>query len=227
MSKKFVNKLAIHFEIPVENIADKVQVREAKNKLVESINTYSDSLKLDPNILVVDMVIIAKPEDYLTRADTPVNAHIAELMASKTDAINKNAKKKSDLPVPSTSKPKAKDDDEPPRVKAMTMEEIKAAQEEESIPAPKVKPVVKQTADDDVKVITDKVFEKLKRTEKSVAIISAFAKAGKEVTIDELAKLANIPNRKDVSSWLAQTSKKIKAIEMLGGGVYKLNPDKV
>ena len=58
------------------------------------------------------------------------------------------------------------------------------------------------------------------------SIITALAKAGGEVTIDQLMKATKL-NKNDVTSWLAQTGKKVKAVENTGRGKYQLNFDAV
>jgi hypothetical protein len=222
MSKKFMPKVALHFEVPYEE-QNKDSFKACLGVLAQQAIDYGKALELNANALIPDVVVILTPEDYLKRADTPVNVELAQLMAQK--APPKTSKKKVEVT-------REEEDNDPPVVKAMSVDQYKtekakaiiaeeAAQEKsvvtaKSTPAPTV---------DLVKQVTDKIFENLKRTEKSVTIVTAFAKAGKELTLDELMKATKL-NKNDICSWLNQTGKNVKAIEKTGRGLYKFNPDK-
>ena len=234
---KFTTKLVLYYEVPIEDLTNQKLVKEGYKLLAQQIMDHAKAVEKDPNVIIMDSVFITKDEDYKSRADSPVNVHLAELMAGRTAALTTKTKKKkeeSDLPVSNSSTPATTpaDDDEPPRVKAMSMAELAAAQAEKAKndePSPVIPPVTDKSAAiaaEDSQVVLDKIFENLKRTQKSVTILTAMAKAGKELTMDDLIKITGL-EKNDVSSWLNQTGKSIKAVTKVKRGVYKLDPDKV
>ena len=93
-----------------------------------------------------------------------------------------------------------------------------------TVEAPKIPKVL--TVDETIPLL-EKVFADLKRTEKSVKIVSVFAaNSGIDLSIDRLVRDTGL-NKNDLSSWLAQTGKRIKAITNPSRGVYKFDPDKL
>ena len=243
MSKQFTSKVALFLQVPVD-VSNAKDVKAAKELLLQQLKDYAAAAEKDPNVIIMDMVFILSPDDYAKRSEDNVNVHLAELMAERQTPLAVPRKPKDTTedvkPVPDkVLKPAKKekkqeaeevDPDEKPHVKAADWTKLKEQAEaqvatETSVSKVKVtKPV--PVADDDVKFIIDKIFENLKRTEKSVTVLTAFAKAGGEVTLDDLARATKL-EKGDICSWLNQTGKKVKAIESTGRGKYRLNPDKV
>ena len=227
-----MSKVALYLEVPVENPYDKDSFKIAVDLLAEHAIQYGKLVEKNPNIVIADTVLIMKPEDYMNRADTPVNLQLAEAMSHKGPGP-KPAKKKVEPVVIRDEEDEAESDEGPPVVQAKSVAEYKStkakaiiaeeADQEKSVVT--VKSTVVPTPDA-AQELTDKIFEKLSRTKKSVTIISAFAKAGKEMTLEELMKVTKL-NKNDVSSWLNQTGKTVKAIVKLSRGLYKFDPDQV
>jgi hypothetical protein len=244
MSNKFTSKIALYFQVPVQDLSNAKEVKAAKDALVQMFKDYAVAVEKDPNVLIADMVFIMSPEDYAKRGDEPINVHLAELMAARTEALAKKPAKKADepkdsKPVPDKviAKPAKKapepepeqDEDERPAVQAVDWRALKDKAEEQVAIEPTSKIKVTQpvaVADDDSKFIVDKVFEDLKRTEKSEKIITALVKAGGEIDFPDLIKATKLTSG-DLSSWFSATGKRLKFIENTGKGKYKLNPDKV
>ena len=148
---------------------------------------------------------------YITFKDTVSNNQvdlaaksIAQQLISAAELIKEDPSKiylylRQDAPV-FTSKPKKEE----------------KVQEAEELP-------VISTSDDAL----DTIFRTLKRTSKSEKILKYLIdNAGTDMTIEQLMVGASI-NKNDLSSWLAQTGKKIPAITNPSRGVYKFNPDKL
>ena len=73
----------------------------------------------------------------------------------------------------------------------------------------------------------ERVFEKLKRTEKSKSMLRVFiTNSGNDLDLERLVNESGL-GRADVNSWLAQTGKRIPAITNPARGVYKFDPDKL
>jgi hypothetical protein len=240
-------KLGIIFEAPFTNDKfDKHSTAPAFASLRDQIITYADALKKDPNVIIVDAFAITEPGDYGKRATQPADSHIAELKAQQTENINKETPKPATktakapatgpvtAPVKVAAKVKAAVEPEKKQktavVEKKAMEGIsfgpgaRALEDEDTKPAKSAKAAA--VAAEDVDAVLDKIFENLKRTEKSVTIVTALAKAGGEVSTADLVKATKI-NGNDLGSWLSQTGKSIKALEKVGRGKYRLDFAKV
>ena len=141
----------------------------------------------------------------------PVYSHVAA-----TQAVRK-AKPEKELPVPAM-----KDDDDPPRVKAMT--DWKPSNPMATVKPPIQPPtqVTPAAVDKTIasKAAVEKIFETLKRTAKSSAIVEYMAsKAGTTMTVEEIAKGSGC-DAVAVRNWLGQTAPDIKNVKKTGRGVY-------
>lgn len=102
----------------------------------------------------------------------------------------------------------------------LTPEPVKVAAQ------PVAKPIVNPEVNH-VGMLINRVFEKLKRTEKSMKMIAAFAvNSGTDLTIERLVNDTGL-SKNDVCAWLAQTGKKLPCVTNPARGVYKFDPDKL
>lgn len=239
--KSFMPQYAIHLSVPVEEPYNKDSFKLAAGLLAQQVKDYAAAIEKNPNCIIPDVCFITTPADIEKSLSNPVNTHLAELMAAKAPPKVTATKATKKLPevkgIEINREPE--EEQEVPVVKAMTVAEYKdaraqaiIAEEEAQLAAAKPQKAVvtaksapAATTEDPVKIVIDKIFENLKRTEKSVNIVTAFAKAGKEMTLDELMKDTKL-NKNDLCSWLNQTGKNVKAIMKTGRGLYKLDPDK-
>lgn len=222
-------QLASHFQVDFQDPSNKDCFATALEALAQKIIAYAELLKTDRNSLISDANFILSPEDYMKRGDAPVSVHIAELMSQK--AAPKPAKKHVAEVIREEEEP------ETPEVKVGSSsvsqyneEKALAIQAEEAAQEKAAKTVVTvksaPVAVTPVTEIIDKIFENLKRTGKSLTIVTAFAEAGKEMGLEELMTATKL-SKNDICSWLNQTGKSVKAIVKTARGIYKLDPDKV
>ena len=95
-----------------------------------------------------------------------------------------------------------------------------------ALPTPQPVAVEPENADP-VANLVDRVFDNLKRTEKSVRIIGTFARnSGNDMSIEQLVNETGL-SKNDVCAWLAQTGKKVKCVTNPSRGTYKFDPDKI
>lgn len=247
-------KLGIIFEAPFDKF-EKSDSAPAFASLRQQIITYAKAIEQDPNVLIIDAMVINTPGDYATRAVSPANAAIAAGKAQQTANLKAAAAKaKAEGPVtPATAAPAAPAKAAakvPAKAKAVAKPEPVKVQKKEAVEGVVIEPTGRsrfsggftKTADDepevapeapatkinaeDSKYVIDKIFENLKRTKGSVAMITALASTGEEMTIPEIVTASGL-DKNTVSAWLGQTAKNIKAIKNTGRGKYKLDYDSV
>jgi len=81
--------------------------------------------------------------------------------------------------------------------------------------------------DDNTEALVQQMMKNLRRTNKSVKIIRAFANnSGTDVSIEQLTNETGL-SRNEVQTWLNQTAKKITGIINPTKGIYKFDPDKL
>jgi hypothetical protein len=82
-------------------------------------------------------------------------------------------------------------------------------------------------ADDVVQTMLTTIFSKLKRTQKSEAIVKYFIEnSGSELSVEKICNGTGLSMRA-VTNWICQTSNKVTAVTNPARGIYKFNPDKL
>lgn len=234
MSKKaFMPQYALHLSVSVEEPYNKDSFKLAAGLLAQQVLDYAKAIEKNPNCIIPDVCFITTPEDVEKSLGNPVNTHLAELMAAKappkaTRKVVEGVRINQEPEVPVVTAMSV-DEYQSARAKAIMAEE--AAQGVPPLPKTKATVTVKgaaaEPANDPVAFAIEKIFEDLKRTEKSVNIVTAFAKAGgTELTLDQIMKATKL-DKNDICSWLNQTGKSVKAIVKTGRGLYKFDPDKL
>jgi hypothetical protein len=207
------NKISLLFTVPLESSDSKV-VRAAYKELASQVLRFAEAIKIDSNIMIVHTTVSEDLKDLKACTHTIVDPKLAELQTiNKKVASGKSAVDNPNQPITELSKGF---EDEPARVTSMPMSEWKEEKEAVSIP------VV------DVDKLKEKLLEQFQRlTTKTKAVIEFLANNhDKEVTSEEIATGAKL-EAKEITSWLSQTGKTVKALENVKRGVYKLNSTKV
>ena len=212
----------VSFMAPVADAGDKTQVKAAYEELADQIMAHAKALEKDKNVIILDSIIVTTPTeipDYF--ATRPVNVTLADRMATRTFTATLKGGTK---PAPT-----AKKADVTPAPEAETERPVVVAEpipEKVVLPKPVLSVAPAKAAEVDLKVkITEKIFEDLKRTQKSIVLVDVFAKnPGVEITTEEIRKSSNLTDN-DVNSWLNQTGTKIKALTKPGRGRWKLDVD--
>lgn len=235
-------KLGIIFEAPC-NKFEKTDSALAFASLRQQIITYAKAIEQDPNVMVKDAFVLVNPADYATRAVTPADPVEASAKAKQTTeviaahAAKAKAKAKDEPKGPVTPTTAAPTASKPTEAKVKAKAPMEAAimepsgrsfsggfgkaGDDEVTKAPTGK-----IHEEDSKYVIDKIFKELKRTGKSVKIITALASTGEDMSIGEIATATGF-DKNDVSSWLSGTAKNVTGVERSGHGKYKLNYAKV
>lgn len=233
VENKFMPKAVLHFETPVD-LSHKDWFKRAVKAIAEDLNTYNTCVQKNPNALIPDIGLYITPED-VNKVILPADIKIAELVAMKADTSLPDMRMKDkpvSQPVRINEEPEeAEESTAYQKAKRKAIEAEEAAQGLPPLPSASksvitAKKAVTVDAGDPVNEAIEKIFVELKRTEKSLCIITALAKAGKEMNWEEIMSATNL-NKNDLSSWFSQTGKKVKAIVKTGRGTYKFDPELV
>jgi hypothetical protein len=224
MPKKAKNTISVTFISEVESITDKSEVRAAYTDLRKQIATFAEASAADPNIVISHSAInnlTGNPADSKIAELQTINARIEQ---NKTAITDPNYQSKFEPKGVEVEEAEETDPDEVPRVKAGPWPPPKSSSS--PVPPPSPTPVVVDAALKGKMEVT--IFSKLKKTEKSRAIIDYFLNnLDKEVSVDAIAKGTKIDN-KSVSIWLSTTaSKSVKAIKNVSRGVWMFDSTKV
>ena len=207
-STKPQSKVSLCFIVPLNSAADSTEVRATYKELHRQVTEFANAITRDPNVLVNHSVVSPDPKDLKEVPLQPVYSKVAA-----TQAVRK-PKPEKELPEPDT----AKFDDEPPRIKAMT--DWKPTTAAARPVQPPIQPTPATPVKVDTKATVDKIFEKLKRTTKSAAIVEYMAsRNGNTMTVEEIAKGSGYDARA-VNNWLGQTAPDIKNVKKTGRGIY-------
>ena len=222
----------VSFMAPVADAGDRTQIKAAYEELADQILAHAKALEKDKNVIILDSIIVTTPTevpDYF--ATRPVNVDLANRMATRTFTNTlKGGVKPTPTPAPvkNTKEEPAAEEPERPVVVAEPIPVKATAPKPAAAPEAVVAKVAAPAAPpaDDLKVkITEKIFEDLKRTQKSIVLVDVFAKnPGVEITTEDIRKASGLTDN-DVNSWLNQTGTKIKALTKPGRGRWKLDVD--
>lgn len=244
-------RVSVCFVVPISSSVNPKEIRAAYNELRRQIVQFANAITRDPNSIVTHTVITNDVNPPAAALDQPALAKVAELQSIKVPKEIETAATppaKRELPVPAfeddekphivahtwvptaaPANPGAKAEKpkkvEPPKVekpaKAEKPKKVEPAPEPEPAPAPVAAPTpTAAMLERDLKV----VFENLKRTEKSVTIMTFLvAEQGKELTVEQIVNGTKL-DKTQISSWLAITGKTIKGLENVKRGVYKFTP---
>jgi hypothetical protein len=218
-------KVSVCFVSPLVSQTDQTAIRAAYKDLTKQIAEFAQAVVADPNVLPSHSVVSNDPKDMVPVNRITVDSHIANLQT-----INERIKNGDSVAVNPKHKNRfesADDEDEVPHVVAYT-DYAKAGPVVQSVAAKTGTAEAGLPPGADLKAkYKAVVFEQIRETAKSVAIVDYFLdNANKEVTTADIVAGTNLASA-DVGVWLATTGKKLTAIVKTGKrGCYKFDTDK-
>lgn len=243
-------RVSVCFVVPISSSVNPKEIRAAYNELRRQIVQFANAITRDPNSIVTHTVITNDVNPPAAALDQPALAKVAELQSIKVPKEIETAATppaKRELPVP------AFEDDEKPHIVAHTWVPTAApanpgakAEKPKKVEPPKVEKPAKSEKPKKVEPTPEpapeppaaaapvvallpeatlaEIFKDLKRTEKSVTIMTFLVgEQGKDLTVEQIVNGTKL-DKTQISSWLAITGKTIKGLENVKRGVYKFTP---
>lgn len=243
-------RVSVCFVVPISSSVNPKEIRAAYNELRRQIVQFANAITRDPNSIVTHTVITNDVNPPAAALDQPALAKVAELQSIKVPKEIETAATppaKRELPVP------AFEDDEKPHIVAHTWVPTAApanpgakAEKPKKVEPPKVEKPAKAEKPKKVEPTPEPapeppvapapvvallpeatlaaIFKDLKRTEKSVTIMTFLVnEQGKDLTVEQIVNGTKL-DKTQISSWLAITGKTIKGLENVKRGVYKFTP---
>ena len=199
------SKVSVCFVVPITTAANGKEVRAAYAELRRQIVQFANAITRDPNVIITHAAVTPDPSDLGTAIKLPADSKIAEIQSiavPKAPETPATSKKDREIPAP------PEEDEEKPHIQINQWTPPQPS-------APKAVEVPSTAT-------LDKIFENLKRTEKSLIVVKfLITQAGKELTVDDIVTGTKL-DKTQVASWLAATSESIAGLEKVKRGVYKL-----
>ena len=203
MTNKPNSKVTVCFLVPLDSGANQAEIKTAYSTLYSQIIEFANAITRDRNVLISHTVVSPDLKDMKPVVDNPANSKLAATQAAGKE-VN---------PAKVIVETSAESDVE------AEIEANKTPQSSTSTPAP--------SSPELNKAIEEAVFDKIKRTGKSINIINFFiTNKDKDLEVPEILKGTKLSSS-DFGSWVQGTGSSIKAVTKVSRGVYRFDSSKV